>query len=452
MLRAQKTFPRFPTLLLSIVLLGLFSCSSDDDYDRKKAISAFVEIDHSAPNSDLKEVVIKLPGQQENSSWNGSSSEQNQRLENIAKTFKTKKSGALKLRKSLTIWSQFQFGYDNRLVLSPVISNGKVFLLKNNGVLTSHDLKTEKKIWSKRIFPRVFLDDYKTPKIYAAKGKIFAISGINSVVAVDQETGETIWSKEISSIPISKPVSDGKLVYVITDSNKMYALDAEDGRIVWIHVGILRPTAIFGSADPLIYKNFVIASYSSGEVYLVNKDNGETVWVKDLNLTKAINSDFYLTDIDATPVVKDDVIYAIGNGGLMMALKISDGSYLWKKEISTISDFWIAGKWIYVVDNADKLLAIQRLSGKVKWAKQLPHFRKEKKPQTKFIYNGVVLAGDKLLVSNSYGKLFVVKPENGDIEQEFSVGKKLYHAPIVLDNKIYFHGLGRYFISLLEIE
>lgn len=453
MTKSSRSSSKVLSFLALTLALICSSCSKDDDYDRKKAISAFVAIDHSLPDASLAKITIKLPLQRDNDLWNGSSSEQNQRVENISKTFFAKKNSQnLVLRKNSKIWSQFKFGYDDRLIFAPVIIGSKVFLLKNSGVLAAYDIKSEEKIWQKRIFPRRLLEKYRTPKIYAADGKIFAIAGVNKIVATDQEDGHLIWSKDISAIPVSAPISDGNLLYVITDNNKLYAFGIDSGKVMWIHAGIARPTAILGSSDPVIYKDVVIATYSSGEIYAINRKSGETIWSKDLNLTKAINSDFYLTDIDATPVVKDDTIYSIGNGGLMMALRISDGSYLWKKEISGISDFWLAGDWIFVINNGDKLLAIQRSSGLVKWATQLPDLADKKKMHSKIIYNGVVLAGNKLVISSSRGDVIIASPLSGNVEKTYSIGKKTFHAPVVVNGKIYLHALSRFFVDLIELE
>jgi len=167
---------------------------------------------------------------------------------------------------------------------------------------------------------------------------------------------------------------------------------------------------------------------------------------------KATTSDFYLNDVDATPVVKDDVIYAIGNGGLMKAISIKDGNYLWKKQIAGITDFWLADEFLFVINNDNKLLAISRKTGGIKWISQLPHLKKEKKPQTKFIYSGLVMAGDKLLVSRADGELLIISPFDGKLEKTFEFGKKISHSPVVINNKIYLHAIGKYIIDLIEIE
>jgi outer membrane protein assembly factor BamB len=278
------------------------------------------------------------------------------------------------------------------------------------------------------------------------------VAGINKVAALSEVDGKILWTKEIASIPSSAPVSDGKFVYVSSNDNKTYALDAATGDLTWVQSGIVRTTAIFGFANPVILKDLLIVSYSSGEIYALKKSSGEAIWSQDLNLSKATTSDFYLNDVDATPIVKNDVIYAIGNGGLMMAVKVKDGNYLWKKEIAGLTDFWLAGDFLFVINNDNKLLAVSKKTGGIKWISQLPNLAKEKKPQTKFIYSGVVMAGDKLLISRLDGALLIASPLDGTLEKTFKINKKISHAPAVVDGKIYLQAIGKYVIDLLEIE
>ncbi len=440
-------------ILFSITILALSSCSKDEDYDRAKAVSAFTNLDLIKVDPALEEVEITIPTQQKNLTWSGSASSQNQQIENFSKTFSQRRwSKKISFDKSLKIWSFYSGIKEDRFVFSPIIKEDKVFLLDSGGTLQAYEIKSDKKIWKTRIFPRQYLKNYQTPKIGYFSGKIFAVAGINKIVAVNEADGKVFWSKDISSIPVSSPVSDGELVYVSTNDNKLYAFNVGDGELQWTQSGILRPTAIFGAADPVIYKNSVIVSYSSGEVYAVNKKTGEAIWSQNLNISKATNSDFYLNDVDATPVVKDDVIYAIGNAGLMMAMKLKDGNYLWKKEIAGIIDFWIAGDFIFVINNDNKLLAVNKKTGGIKWISQLPNLKKEKKPESKILYSGVVMAGDHLLISESSGELLIANPLDGKIERSFALGKKISHAPVVVNDKIYFYIIGKYLIDLIELE
>lgn len=445
----------------SIIFAALFllnSCADKDkDYDKSKAISAFANNEILSVDKKLEKINITIPRQQENKSWGGSAALRNQEVENFTKTFDKEKkffgkSEKISLSVLDTYWSGYKPSYDGRFVFSPAIGDGKIFLLNVSGKLTARDLTTKKEIWKSRIFPKEFLKNYQNPKIFFSKGKIFAIAGTNRIIAASATDGKIIWSKDISSIPISTPVSDGNLVYVSTNDNKTYAFKEAGGELVFVHSGIVKQTAIFGAADPVIYKNSLLISYSSGEIYCLNKSTGAEIWSQNLNLNKAVTSDFYLNDIDATPIVKKDVVYAIGNGGLMIAADAKTGNILWKKEVAGLSDFWFAGDFLFVINNDNKLLSIHAKTGGIKWISQLPYLAKKNKPETKIIYNSVIMAGDKLLILDTNGEILIASPFNGEIEKTIKVGKEIYNSLAIVENVIYVHSLQRFTSSLIEIK
>jgi outer membrane protein assembly factor BamB len=425
--------------------LTIISCAdSKKSYDHEKAVSIFID-SQLAVDSSLLKTEITIPAQKNNQYWYGFRSEKNQEIDNFLLEVKD-------LKKPNKLYSSYNGSLDYRMVFSPVIIDDTSYFLNSQGSLSAFDLKTQKIIWQKRIFPIKIFKNYQSPKISYNDGKIFAIAGSNKVVAINPENGEIIWSKDISSIPISTPISDTKSLFFITNDNKLYCLDANNGDIKWVHFGISKNTAILGSANPVLYKNAIIASYSSGEIYAINKENGQTLWSQDLNINKLTNSDFYLNDIDATPIIKNNIIYTVGNGGLMMAINLDHGNIVWKKELATIYDFWIAGDFIYLINSENKLIAIQAKTGGIKWISNLPDLANKDKPESKIIYSGIIMAGDKLIVTDTSGKLLIISPKDGKLENEIKLDQKIYQNAIIVNSRIYLNTVGGYNITLIEIS
>ncbi len=442
-------------LYVVLLLIAVPACKSK----KKSEISGTPILAFEVKN-DLKvdpsiaAMTIQLPAAQQNNYWYGGNSLQDQSIENIAKEYKFKKGNQVTLKKVADIWSGYRSGNENRYVFAPIIKGDEIITLDASALLSSYDIVKKKRIWEVRIFPRQWLKNYQNPKISYHDGIIFASAGTNKIAAFDEKKQEIIWSKDLSSIPNSYPISDGKSVYFTTDDDKLYALDVQSGRIKWIHSAVLRTTAILGSASPIFYNNLVIASFASGELYALNKETSEVVWTMDLNTRNHLNSDFYLNDIDATPVIKNGVIYAIGNGGLMTALNAKNGQLLWKKELSSIIDFWVSGDFIYLINNDNKILAIYKKNGAIKWISDLPNLRKKDKLESKIIYNGVAMVQDKLVTVDNKGLLLFISPLDGKIESKIQLTgfQQLSHAPIAIGNRFYFHGLGRYSTSIVVME
>jgi outer membrane protein assembly factor BamB len=457
----------FKNFVVFLFIISLFSCSSDNKIDDKNAISVFADLDSIQIDPTLKGTTITIPPVIINQSWFGNNNDNNQKIENFS--FGNKDS-VEQISSIKSLKTGYRTGYNNRMVFAPIIAEDKIYTLDANSNLYAKELSNNKTIWKKKLINRWFIQDFTSGKIsyfdnknnapssfsnetsIPLRGIIFATTGYNLVFCVDAKTGEVLWQKTLSSIPISTPISDGNQVFLITDDNKTYSLSAATGEINWVHSGILKATGILGSANPVLYKNYVISAYSSGEIYTLNKKTGEAGWVYDLNLNKVDTSDFVLNDIDATPVVKNDVVYTIGNGGLMMAIRIIDGAILWQKELASITDFWIAQDFIYLVNNDNQLICLHKKTGGIKWFVQLKKYLNDKKPASKIVYNGIIMAGDNLVMTSSNRELLVISPLDGKILQTKKLDQQIFHNPIVVNNKIYLHTIGRFTTDLVVAE
>ena len=446
--------------LLTIFLFLFFTnCSSEKKYDKTKALPALEYLGEEVIDESLKDTSIKLPKSQINQIWLGSASKTNQQIENISKSFSYRENGwsfdkknEIDLRRT---WYKNIFYFEDfakSFVYSPIITNQKIFNIDSSGDVSAFSLQSKELLWHKRIFEKLWLKNYKVAHLGACDNKLFAVAGVNQIKALSQDNGEILWQKDLSVIFNSTPICDGEAVYISSSDNKTFALNSENGEIKWIHYGIAKSLAIFGSGQPVVYKDVLVASYSSGEIYAIDKKTGQNLWSQDLNLNQVYNSDFFLNDVDATPLVKNDVVYAIGNGGLMKAISLKTGEDIWKKSIASVVDFWLAGDFLYVINSDNKLLAVYKKTGGIKWMVQLPDFRNPKKLATKFNYIGVIMAGDKLLASREDGELFIISPFDGKIEKTFSLNKKVLHVPIIIENKMYFYGMNRYKTKLIELE
>jgi hypothetical protein len=71
-----------------------------------------------------------------------------------------------------------------------------------------------------------------------------------------------------------------------------------------------------------------------------------------------------ISDIDANPVIDAGRVFAVGQGGRMVALELNTGQRAWEINVAGISTPWVAGEWVFVVTDQAQLLAIARATGK----------------------------------------------------------------------------------------
>ena len=142
-------------------------------------------------------------------------------------------------------------------------------------------------------------------------------------------------------------------------------------------------------------------------------------------------------------------MYAVGNSGLMIAINLNSKIKLWQKNISSISNFWLAGNFIYVIDNENRLICLNIKTGGVKYFKQLKKYYSKNKL---IHYFGLILAGDNLILTNSNKEMLIISPFDGKILKEYRFNKKIQHRPIIANKKLYLHLKGRFENDIVIFE
>ena len=139
-----------------------------------------------------------------------------------------------------------------------------------------------------------------------------------------------------------------------------YALNPADGETRWTGTGSVELAGVFGTAAPAAAQGTVVAGFSSGELNAYRYENGQVVWQDALARTSISTIVATLSDIDADPVIDQGRVFAVGQGGRMVAVELITGQRVWEINVAGISTPWVAGDWIFVVTDQAQLLALSR--------------------------------------------------------------------------------------------
>ena len=108
-------------------------------------------------------------------------------------------------------------------------------------------------------------------------GVVYVGSDDNHVYALDAETGGLVWRFETGGIIRSTPTVAGGVVYVGSNDNHAYALDAETGDLLWKH-----DTGDWVQYSPVASGGMVyLGAMADGgyRVHALDAASGEQVWV-----------------------------------------------------------------------------------------------------------------------------------------------------------------------------
>ena len=391
----------------------------------------------------LADVAILLPEPTANADWAQPGGNANKVLEHLSlglsvgQVWSTRISGTTKYE---------------RLASAPIVAEGKVFVVDTFARLHAFDAQSGKEVYTVQIGSEKdtrggisLLSGEMTGDrgllfgggVSYNEGTLYATNGLGDVVAFSAADGKQLWKVRPGGPLRGAPsISDGNL-YVMSQDSQMLTLNAKDGSLAWSAAASTELTGIFGTASPAIAQGTVVAGFSSGELNAYRYENGRSLWGDALSRTSISTSVSSLADVDASPVIDRGRVFAIGQGGRMVSLELVTGQRLWEINVAGISTPWIAGEWLFVLDDDARLLCIARSNGKVRWISQLRQYDKVKAKKGAINWTGPVLAGGRLIVASSDGRLANIDPATGTIQNETKAGGPVTIPLVVAGNTLY---------------
>ena len=353
----------------------------------------------------------------------------------------SKSPGHVELGQGLSrIWTAKVTGANPRarLAASPVMSDGRIYVVDTTARVTAFDANTGAQIWSNAL---EIEKDGKPSRfgggVSATGTNVFATNGVGDVASLAADTGALVWKKRPAGPLRGAPTLSNGNVYVMTQDNQVYALRQSDGEAQWNEAGPVSASGIFGVGAPAAAQGTIIAGYSSGELAAYRYENGRSLWSDTLSRTAMSRSVSTLTDIDADPVIDRGRVFALGKGGRMASYELVSGQRIWEINIAGISTPVTSGEWVFVMTDEARLLCVARSTGKIRWISKLQRYKNEKKKKKPISWYGPVLAGGRLVITNSHGAVWSVAPDEGTATEILDVGNDVSLAPIVANNILY---------------
>ncbi len=426
-----------PTVIVTLII-ALSGCSKFENAFNDTGLAplpgkriSVLEQNSSAliPNKEAAAEAVRLPAAWNNHFWPQTGGYPNHAM------------GQLELGSDLKfVWKKYIKSYATRgnpLISQPIVAKNTVFALNNKAELLAFDLKTGKSKW---------WVSTKSPDenglgaigggIAYAQGKIYVTNGYKQLVCINPENGSVIWRATLTAPARSAPTASGDKIYIITLNNQLLTFSAADGELLWSYTGIASSTNLLGSISPAVNQNIVVLPLSSGEIIGLRPENGKVVWGDNISAIKRTGTIFSIPDIRGQPVLDQGIVIASSYSGRLVAIDEITGKRVWQKPIGSAEMAWSADNTIYVVNNEQKIIALSRKNGNIRWVTVLP--RKGNKKKNRPIWTGPILAGGRLITANNKGRIVEVNPIDGKIIKYTKTygGEGVSIPPIVANNTL----------------
>ena len=318
-----------------------------------------------------------------------------------------------------------------KITSQPIVANGKIYTLDAYGKLSAIDLASGNVLWQVRVASKEKQSEVFGGGIAYSNNKLFVTVGYNEVLALSANNGGLIWLYKTESPIRATPTASEDKVFVQTVNNQTIALD-NTGKLLWKHSGLSETAGILGSAGPTVDKDIVVVAYTSGELYALRAENGRVLWTDNLSTLKNIGALSKLSNIRGLPVIENGLLIAISHAQKLVAIDMRSGMRVWQKEIGGVETPIISGDFIYVINNNNDIIALEKLTGKIKWINPLNTTEEDKET----IWTGPILSNNQLIMGSSTGKIITLDALTGAVIKTVEASDNISVAPIIVDNTL----------------
>jgi outer membrane protein assembly factor BamB len=332
-------------------------------------------------------------------------------------------------------------GRKSRLNADPVIAGGRIFTMDAKHQVRATSVAGQA-LWAKTLVPqRDKAPEGQGGGLAYGDGKLFVSSGFGKLTALDPATGDKLWEQDLNNTATGAPSYRDGLVYVVSGDRTGWAIESGDGRLRWQLDGTEDFNNIAGAPAPAIGDKYVVFSFGSGAIQGAFRQGGLRVWNADLLGRRSGLTIAGIDDVTGDPLISGDTVYAGNHSGRVVALSVYTGDRKWTAKYGALGPLWPAGDSVFFVSDLNQLVRLDSATGQEIWSRDLPGYEPKRNPNRRrdgaFANNGPILAGGRLIVASSDGKIRAFNPEDGKVVQEIAIPGGATTRPIVAGGTLY---------------
>lgn len=280
--------------------------------------------------------------------------------------------------------------------LHPAWQEGTVYAADRFGIIKALDAANGKEKWKVDLSEKTgFFSKNRSALLSGGLtvngDRLYAGSERGQVYALNSSDGKIDWQTKVAGEALSRPVVSDGLVLIHTSNGMLQGLDQNSGAIKW-SVNLDMPAlSLRGESAPAVAFGGAIVGGDNGRVSAVIMNQGQLIWQQRISQASGATEIDRLNDVDTTPVVVNGVVYALAYNGDLTALDLRSGQILWKREIGGVKDLIVDAGRIYLIDQDDRVIALNADGGVAIWRQSDLLHRNLTSP---VLYNGYIVVGD----------------------------------------------------------
>ncbi len=316
---------------------------------------------------------------------------------------------------------------DPLIRLTPALLDGRVYAASHDGAVVALDALSGQRLWAVdtqlSISGGVGVSDDGLILVGTHKGEVLALR---------QADGQEAWRAQVSSEVLAPPRAASGVVVVRTIDGKFTGFDSRSGQQRWVYTHAMPALSLRGNAPPLLTRELMIAGLDNGKLLVLSLDKGLPLTEKIVAAPRGRTEIERLIDIDSEPKAFGDTLYLAAYRGNVAAINMRDGNLVWSRELSSHAGLDVDARQVYVSDDADAVVALDRATGGTFWKQAELTGRRLSAPAA---------TTDHVVVGDFEGYLHWLRKDDGRIEGRVrAAGKTITASPVVAGNIIFVQG------------
>ncbi len=318
----------------------------------------------------------------------------------------------------------------------PALSKDAVYAVSGNGVLTRLDRATGKQVW------RIETGIVASGGGVSGGAGLVLLGGDKGDVLAYGEDGKLRWKSLVSSEVLNVSSVANGVVLVRTGDGRIAALNATDGKRIWLYERSTPALVVRSHAGVTIVRGVAYAGSAGGKLAAINIKDGAVLWESYVSQPSGNTELERISDITSDPVVDDQQVCAVSFQGRVACFDIDQGGPLWNREISSEKGLVVQSKYMYLTDTKGSIISLDKTSGNTVWKNDQLFMRDVTAPY----------ASEKFVVVGDFeGYLHGLNREDGSFVARIELdGGAIKVAPIEMDNGLLVltHGGELYSLSI----
>ncbi|MCU7876531.1 MAG: outer membrane protein assembly factor BamB [Candidatus Thiodiazotropha sp. (ex. Lucinoma kazani)] len=323
-----------------------------------------------------------------------------------------------------TLWDEGLEGSEETLLkLTPVISDGVLYIAEPSGEVIALDPETGDQHWS------VDTDSPLSGGPGVGDG-LLALGTLEAeLILLNVQDGAERWRQRVSSEVLSTPAIKGGRVVCRTTDGGVTAYATDSGEKRWSYDRSVPVLTLRGDSSPLISDSQVLAGFAGGRLVGLSLDAGLVTWEVAISTPQGRTELERVVDIDADPKLVEGTLYVTAFQGEVAAVSESSGVVLWRRKISSHAGLDASWRQLFITDDADHVWSLDATNGATLWQQKALHARRLSAP---------AMLEDYLVVGDFEGYLHWLSQEDGRQLARVKIGSDAIRLkPLVSGDIVY---------------